>query len=55
MTRRLLSIKEAEKRYTVYVKPEVVMNVAFNEIQKNTHDKSGFSFRFVRIRKKRDK
>jgi len=39
MTQRLLAIKEAESRYTANVKPEVVVEVAFNEIQKSAQYK----------------
>jgi DNA ligase-1 len=54
MTQRLLNLKEVETRYTVNVKPEVVLEVAFNEIQKSTQYKSGFALRFARIIKIRD-
>lgn len=54
MTQRLLAIKEAETRYMVHVKPEVVVEVAFNGILKSAQYKSGFSLRFARITKIRD-
>jgi DNA ligase-1 len=31
------------------VKPELVVEVAFNEIQKSPHYKSGYALRFARI------
>ena len=34
---------------TVYVKPHIVVEVAYNEIQKSPHYKSGFALRFARI------
>ena len=51
MTQRLLYIKEVETRYTVHVKPEIVIEVAFNEIQKGSQYTSGFALRFARITK----
>ncbi len=49
MTERLKGLKVAEDDYTVYVKPEVVVEVAYNEIQRSPHYKSGFALRFARI------
>jgi len=54
MTRRLQTIKTRETRYTVYVKPQVVVEVAFNEIQRSPHYRSGFALRFARITRIRD-
>jgi len=54
MTRRLQEIKTRETRYTVYVKPEIVVEVAFNEIQRSPHYRSGFALRFARITRTRD-
>ena len=39
---------------SVYVKPEIVVEVAYNEIQKSPHYKSGFALRFARITRIRD-
>ena len=49
MTDRLLSLKVAEARGTVSVRPEVVVEVAFNNIQKSPQYKSGMALRFARI------
>ena len=49
MTDYLQGIRERESQYTVYVKPELVVEVAFNEIQKSPHYKSGYALRFARI------
>ncbi|MEM1546260.1 MAG: ATP-dependent DNA ligase [Candidatus Methanomethylicia archaeon] len=49
MTNKLLSIKTSENKHTVYVKPEVVVEVAFNEIQRSPKYGSGFALRFARI------
>lgn len=49
MTRRLQDLKVAEDDFTVYVKPEIVVSVAYNEIQCSPHYKSGYALRFARI------
>jgi DNA ligase-1 len=49
MTERLLGLKVAEARGTVDVRPEVVVEVAFNNIQKSPQYKSGMALRFARI------
>ena len=49
MTRRLLELKVRETEQTVYVRPEVVVEVAFNEIQRSPHYRSGFALRFARV------
>jgi len=54
MTRKLLKIKVSESEHTVYVKPEVVVEVAFNEIQRSHRYKSSFALRFARITRIRD-
>lgn len=54
MTRRLQEVKTRETRYMVYVKPEIVVEVAFNEIQRSPHYRSGFALRFARITRIRD-
>jgi DNA ligase-1 len=49
MTRQLQTLKVEEDGYTVYVKPEIVVEVAYNEIQRSPHYKSGLALRFARI------
>jgi DNA ligase-1 len=49
MTKRLQAIKISETDYTVHVRPEVVVEVAFNEVQHSPRYKSGFALRFARI------
>jgi len=40
----------------VYVKPEVVVEVKFNEVQKSRKYNSGYALRFARVKKiRRDK
>jgi DNA ligase-1 len=54
MTVRLLDLKSSEEGSTVYVKPEVVVEVAFNEIQRSPRYPSGFALRFARIKRIRE-
>ncbi len=54
MTKRLQSLKIRDTDWTVYVKPSVVVQVAYNEIQRSPHYDSGFALRFARITKIRD-
>lgn len=49
MTRRLKELQVSEDRYTVYVKPGIVVEVAYNEIQHSPRYKSGLALRFARI------
>jgi len=49
MTTHLQKIRQRESEYTVYVKPELVVEVTFNEIQHSPHYKSGYALRFARI------
>ncbi len=56
ITKALLELKTRQNSYTVFVKPEIVVEVAFNEIQKSPHYDSKFALRFARIvRFRRDK
>lgn len=50
MTKRLLQLKTSETDYTIFVKPRIVVEVAFNEIQRSPHYPSGFALRFARIK-----
>ena len=49
MTKRLQELKSAEAEYTVTVKPKIVVEIAYDEIQRSPHYKSGFALRFARI------
>jgi DNA ligase 1 len=49
MTNRLKELQVADHGYTVTVKPEVVVEVAYNEIQRSPQYSSGFALRFARI------
>ncbi len=54
ITPKLLGLKTKETDYTVYVKPSIVVEVAFNEIQHSPHYKSRFALRFARITRFRE-
>ena len=54
ITERLQRLKVRETRGTVHVRPELVVEVAFNEIQRSSHYKSGFALRFARITRIRE-
>jgi DNA ligase-1 len=49
ITSRLLKTKKLDSGYTVHVKPSIVVEVAFNEIQRSPHYPSKFALRFARI------
>jgi len=52
-TRKLLEIEIARDAYTVYVRPEIVVEIAFNEVQKSPHYPGGVALRFARVKRYR--
>ncbi|MGD0424284.1 MAG: ATP-dependent DNA ligase [Candidatus Bathyarchaeia archaeon] len=54
ITEKLSVLKTRTTEYTVYVKPSVVVEVAFNEIQRSPNYRSKFALRFARITRFRD-
>ncbi len=54
ITGRLLALKTSEKGNTVHFKPEIVVEVAYNEIQRSPTYRSGFALRFARITRIRE-
>jgi len=54
ITRRLLDLKVAESRGTVWVQPKIVAEVLYEGIQKSPQYKSGMALRFARIARFRD-
>jgi DNA ligase-1 len=54
MTERLWALAASDDGYTVRVRPEVVVEVAYNEIQKSPTYRSGMALRFARITRIRD-
>jgi DNA ligase-1 len=49
ITKKLLELKISEDEHTVWVRPSIVVEVAFSEVQRSPHYKSGFALRFARI------
>jgi DNA ligase-1 len=54
MTARLLELKTHDNGYTVTVRPELVVEVTYNEIQRSPQYSSGFALRFARITRIRE-
>src|SRR5262249_22920424 len=54
MTDRLLALKTREERGTVFVRPEVVVEVRFTDVQKSRLYPCGMALRFARIFRIRD-
>jgi DNA ligase-1 len=54
MTERLLALKTGEQGGTVSVRPEVVVEVKFNDIQRSPQYACGMALRFARIVRVRD-
>jgi DNA ligase-1 len=54
MTKRLLALERSRKGSTVFVQPQVVVEVLFNEIQASSQYKSGLALRFARIARLRE-
>lgn len=49
-TKHLQQIKVSEDKWTVYVKPEVVVEIAFNDVQQSPKYESGVALRFARVK-----
>ena len=49
-TQELLKLEISRDSYTVYVKPELVVEIAFNEIQVSPRYPSGLALRFARVK-----
>jgi len=53
-TERLPALKVHEDAWTVHVRPVIVVEIAFNEVQKSPKYDSGFALRFARVKRIRD-
>ena len=53
-TRKFLELEIGRDDYTVYVRPEVVVEIAFNEIQGSSQYPGGVTLRFARVKRYRD-
>src|SRR6185436_14227103 len=54
MTARLQALQSSDDGYTVTVRPQIVVEVAYNEIQRSPQYSSGFALRFARIKRIRE-
>jgi DNA ligase 1 len=52
-TGKLLELEVARDGITVYVRPELVVEVAFNEVQASTQYPGGVALRFARVKRYR--
>lgn len=52
-TKRLQELEVARDSWTVYVRPELVVEIAFNEIQVSPRYESGLALRFARVKRYR--
>ncbi len=53
-TEKLLKIELGRGRYTVHVRPELVVEVAFNDVQASPRYPGGLALRFARVKRYRD-
>lgn len=52
-TERLRALEATRDAYTVYVRPELVVEVAFNDVQASTQYPGGVALRFARVKRYR--
>jgi DNA ligase 1 len=52
-TTKLLELEIGRDAYTVYVRPELVVEVAFNDVQASPHYPGGLALRFARVKRYR--
>jgi DNA ligase 1 len=53
-TKRFLELEIARDAYTVFIRPDVVAEIAFNEIQASAQYPGGLALRFARVKRYRD-
>ncbi|MGQ0658688.1 MAG: ATP-dependent DNA ligase [Chromatiales bacterium] len=53
-TERLQALALAQEGYVVHVRPELVVEIAFNDIQASPHYPGGLALRFARVRRFRE-
>jgi len=52
-TEKLLSLERARDAMTVYVRPELVVEVAFSDVQESPRYPAGLALRFARVKRYR--
>jgi DNA ligase-1 len=50
MTQKLLTLEKHRNTYTVYVKPELVVEIAYSDLQESTRYPGGMALRFARVK-----
>jgi DNA ligase-1 len=48
-TQRLLELEQRRDRWTVYVRPELVAEIAFDTVQRSSRYPGGVTLRFARV------
>ena len=52
-TEKLLELEVARDGHTVHVRPELVVEIAFNDVQRSPHYPGGLALRFARVKRYR--
>ena len=52
-TEKLLELEVARDQYTVYVRPALVVEIAFNDLQESPHYPGRLALRFARVKRYR--
>ena len=52
-TGHLLGLEIGRDEYTVHVRPELVVEIAFNDVQTSPHYPGGLALRFARVKRYR--
>jgi DNA ligase-1 len=52
-TKKLLELEVARDNYTVFVRPELVVEIAFNDLQESPQYPGGLALRFARVKRYR--
>jgi DNA ligase-1 len=52
-TREFLARETARDEWTVYVRPEIVVEIAFNDLQQSPQYPGGLALRFARVKRYR--
>jgi len=53
-TKRFLELEIGRDHYTVHVRPELVVEIAFNDVQVSPHYPGGLALRFARVKRYRE-
>jgi DNA ligase-1 len=53
-TKRLLGLEISRDEWTVFVKPELVVEIAFGDLQESSRYPGGLALRFARVRRYRE-